>query len=404
MALFMILSVLSATVSSSHAQLPDKVQDAKDRYGYLLNELIIKRHALTADLNKNYLNFIQRMEDQYQRSGNLDAVMGYRAERERFKKSGNIRREDINTSIPDLAKAQAHYRSIQSAPVFMAVEKEIVDLTERYLSAIERVERQLVMSNKLEEAQTVRAEQQRVKEMPEYRMAQQLLATTEAPALAASPTTQAWPTGVYRLGEEPPMEASEVMLRYTGMKSRAMAPRVQGKLFVTMKSEETRDSKSQSSWSSSIEKSGFYSYFPRLVLRPSAHESLDGATVVFEYFIRPLGDRTRPARSRTEHIPLPPMNKGENVVVDGAGVRLYQYKSEDYSRYGGYRSENQTGAQLYGFIASVYDASGEMIFQRTDKSQLIPEALESISPPLNDMRGTIYNPAEGHRHLEVIIP
>jgi hypothetical protein len=129
---------------------------------------------------------------------------------------------------------------------------------------------------------------------------------------------------------------------------------------------------SRSHWSNYSRKG--HLHMPRLEFSPLIGKPMGRSLVVFDLFKR--GSGTRREVIRTESILLPPLDPDDKVVVD---AQPYEYESERYrSQYSNYRSDRSTEDQFYGYIVTIFDENGELIFQRTTERALNEYARKSI--------------------------
>lgn len=112
-------------------------------------------------------------------------------------------------------------------------------------------------------------------------------------------------------------------------------------------------------WSSFRERS--HLYVPRLQITPLPNRNLEESLVVFDLYRR--GSGARREIIRTDSIWVPPIPGGTQVVVD-AGV--YSYNSARYRAVGGYRSDQATADLFHGFIVTIFDTGGRIIYQRSN--------------------------------------
>ena len=113
-------------------------------------------------------------------------------------------------------------------------------------------------------------------------------------------------------------------------------------------------------------------YVARLEFAPIANKPLGRTLVVFDLFKRGSGSKREVIR--TEKILLPPIKPQTKVVVD-AGA--YAYETRKYrSHYSNYRYKNATADEFYGYIVSMFDETGELVFQRSTDRMLDEHARE----------------------------
>lgn len=104
-------------------------------------------------------------------------------------------------------------------------------------------------------------------------------------------------------------------------------------------------------------------------------KSLEPSLLVFDLFKRGTGSKR--AVIRTEGLVLPPMAPGDRWVVD-SGSYTYETRESDWS-HSNWDSKSATADEFYGYIVSIFDQEGTLIFQRTSERMLGDFARES--PP-----------------------
>lgn len=116
-------------------------------------------------------------------------------------------------------------------------------------------------------------------------------------------------------------------------------------------------------------------YVPRLKFSPLIGKTIDRTLVVFDLYKRGTGSKR--SIIRTDSLLLPPLTSDDKVVID-AGI--YAYETEEYdSRWSSYDYKNSTADEFYGYIVSIFDRDGELIYQRTTERALKDHARET--PP-----------------------
>jgi len=117
-------------------------------------------------------------------------------------------------------------------------------------------------------------------------------------------------------------------------------------------------------------------YVPRLQFTPLPGRNMGESLVVFDLFKR--GSGANREIIRTDSLRLPPVPAGAQVVID-AGV--YAYQSERYraSYAGGHRGEQASADLFHGFIVTIFDRQGRMLFQRSNDRGL--NAFARTEPP-----------------------
>ncbi len=107
-------------------------------------------------------------------------------------------------------------------------------------------------------------------------------------------------------------------------------------------------------------------YIPRLVFMAGPSHNFKDATILFEYFTR-QGNTRSIVKSDRARIPM--LQSMKYMVADAEGYANVITKSEGVEEYAGSLSRTSEKPEYYGFIASIYDRQGTLIFQRcTNKS------------------------------------
>ncbi len=369
--------------------LPEGVQRAHTRFMQSLERLTEERQEALGQLNQLYVQRLADLGASLQAQGNLEGVIAVRAEHDRFEREQAVRTSDRVEQPAELANLQERYRASQYSDVFLENAQAATRLLDRYTEGLERMVTELVREGNIEDAQAVRQEIDRVNALEARQEIKRVLegvATTRGGEDKSTPTPPAtaavpWGDGVYRLGDEPPGDFSESLVRHTRL-SRAGAHRARLTFMMREDAHLTRNERSRHTRA----REGEIGHHPRVIIRPSQRESFVGCTFVFQYYAHALAERDRFVLMRTEHIPLPNVSDGQEFVVDGAGVRYYI----DEYHYHPSRYNRLRGHEHSGLIFSVYDADGNLLVQGTDSLSLEDEASPRLPPPLNDERGTLY--------------
>lgn len=409
---FLCMAVCAPLFSAVPQTLPDALVKARTQYQDMLNELSRKRDDGIERLRAAYLEQLKNLLAASKDKGDLDGVLAAQNETERFERAREVAPGDVVFAPDALKTLQERFRQA-STKIASDTNAEIVGLTDRYLGGLERYQRQAVQDNRVSDALTARQEMDAVRSDPRYLIAS-TLQTPECPEPAppAAPSQdqpgqersrhdsdwrerqreqQPAASKIYRKAEAPAVEnLLEQPVHYTGMKSRATALRLPAKLYIYMDMTDEGGSRWRGAWASTRTSSGTYTYYPRIEFTPQANDNPENWTVVFEYFIRPLAESSRQTKARVELIKLSSQVKpGETWVVDGAGVQVRKFEHRSQHAGGGSRTYAQ-GHDYYGTIVSIYDADGQMVFQRTDNRQLGGQSSDTLPRALNDTPGAPY--------------
>lgn len=132
-------------------------------------------------------------------------------------------------------------------------------------------------------------------------------------------------------------------------------------------------------------------YVARLQLTPLPGRRLDESLVVFDLYKRGSGS-TREI-IRTDRAILPPIEEGSRVVVD-AGV--YAYESQSHRTSWGHRSDHSTADEFHGFIVTLFDREGKILYQRSSDRGLDSHA--RTEPPEPRAPTPVHQPMHGGGH------
>ena len=107
-------------------------------------------------------------------------------------------------------------------------------------------------------------------------------------------------------------------------------------------------------------------YVGRVQFAPLPGKALGKTLVVFDLYKRGSGSKREVIR--TDRILLPPVESGQQVVVDSGA---YEYDTSKYrSSYSAYRYDYTSADEFYGFVVSFFDEEGKLFYQRTSEKAL----------------------------------
>ncbi|MFP6905787.1 MAG: hypothetical protein VCG02_11260, partial [Verrucomicrobiota bacterium] len=108
-------------------------------------------------------------------------------------------------------------------------------------------------------------------------------------------------------------------------------------------------------------------YIPRLVFMAGPSHNFKDATILFEYFTR-QGNTRSIVKSDRARIPM--LQSMKPMVADAEGYANVITKTAGVEEYAGSPSRSSEKPEYYGFIASIYDREGALIFQRCTNRSL----------------------------------
>ena len=116
--------------------------------------------------------------------------------------------------------------------------------------------------------------------------------------------------------------------------------------------------------------SGNVQYSPRVKVLARNKDISAKTRLVIEYFSQhPDGSERK--RAAVQHVELPEIAKGASVVVDAGGIFLFKQETKT-----NYNYNSASGAELFGLIISLFDSSGQLLFQQSTH-----QSLQSLASP-----------------------
>lgn len=362
------------------------LEEFNQRYKQELGKITQSREAQTQALKIKYMGALLRLENQAKTQGNLDLLQATRAEITRIEQEENIADEtDMPPELQDLHQVVVNLNREHIKTESEAVVK-LVDNLKSYADS-----RSVDATRQNDIPQAV-AWQKWASDVGNDALVSRAYETVNRPQKDAGSgdnpqnnvheSVQGTPTQiieekanefvgsprVYRKGKEP--EGNEKRIR-------GSTPSMQGAgntlLTGTLTLIEEKD----------INKSGFsgnykeksLTYVPRLTISPLIGKTLDPCLVVFDLFKR--GSGSKRAIIRTDKIITPFLKTSDQIVIDAG---KYEYETEEYnSSISSYDYKYSTEDEFYGFIVTIFNQKGELIFQRASERILNDYARET--PP-----------------------
>jgi hypothetical protein len=172
-------------------------------------ESIVMQHAdRVIALGKDYTASLKSVTEKVQSEGNLDKTKAALTEADRFSKEMNM--PETLSSEPEIKTIQLSYQKARAA-LDSDKARSIVALAQKYDQALEKLQKALVSSGKLADAEAARKERDSAGQSDDVASAQRLLANaSEIPIVQADPGTVA--TGKVTVGTvgKTVMEAQKV--------------------------------------------------------------------------------------------------------------------------------------------------------------------------------------------------
>ncbi|WFB36522.1 hypothetical protein P3T73_01950 [Kiritimatiellota bacterium B12222] len=364
------------------------LQEFNTRYEQELGKITRVRIQQKEQLNIKYLGALLRMETQAKNEGNLDLLQATRSEIARVESGQAIEEptEPVPQALQDMRtvmrKLDREYQQTES--------KKIVALVDNLKTYASTVSSEYTRQNQIDKAVAWQKWEKNVEEDP---LIQQAYASQVRQPAAPSPNHRDHPQPTHSatrgrtatIHEEQVIEFSESPAVYRWSKEpkgkekriRSTTPSMQGagisKLTGTLILIEEKDI-NKSGWSGNYKEKSLL-YVPRLSISPLVGKSLDPCLVVFDLYKR--GSGSKRSIIRTDSILIPSLKASDRVVVD-AGV--YEYETEEYdSSWSSYDYKHSTEDEFYGFIVTIFNQQGELIFQRASE-RILNEYARTIPP------------------------
>lgn len=385
--LFISICLLPGFVSGQNMSL----EDFDSRFHEELKKVSDKKSAQIQEVKIKYLAALLRLEVNARAAGNLDLVKAARTEISRVEQDQGLK--DFMETGPD--ELQEMQRVVENLYQQYALEEAamVIRLTEslKQYAAARSVES--TRQNKIQDAQNWRdwehslQENQQVIDAYAFQKEhsgpeQNISGENTQPFHAALEGTPA------KIQIEKAKSFSETPMVYQdksepiGKEKRiqnAVTPNAKGSghtkitAQVLLIDDDETLTNNRSYFSQYKEKA--HLYVPRIKLSPLVGKSLDRCLVVFDLYKRGTGSKR--SVITTDKILIPPLSAREKVVVDAGS---YSYETQEYDpRYSSYGYKNSTADEFYGYIVTIFDRDGEMIYQRATERALKEYARET--PP-----------------------
>jgi hypothetical protein len=158
-------------------------------YEKKLAEIILSHGMMMSDVNRQYTEALAGLLAEVQKAGDLDKTKAVMSEIARFGNQKNM--PSPPSELLGIQNLQSHYTRL-NLPHAGKKAKSIITLTTQYDHALERLQRSLVSSGKLDDATGVQRERGRVQENAAYLAAKTLLSKSDGDS--RQPLRQGTPT------------------------------------------------------------------------------------------------------------------------------------------------------------------------------------------------------------------
>ncbi len=382
-----LLYILLFFLSTSLCAQTMSLEDFNQRFEEELGKINQTRNQQKQALNVKYLGALLRMETQAKNKGDLDLVQAVRSEIKRVENDEPLGENEqaLPPKLKDMQRVMENLQNQYKKEDADAVVK-LVDSLKEYSSSrsIEATRQndipQAVAWREWEESLEENAHVQKA-----YRISKRPLRNSEGEgnnkeeyhaALQGRPS-RIIKEATTEYSDEPKIYLSGSEPKGKEKRIRSSTPSMQGaghtQLTGTLILIEEKDI-NKSGYSGNYKEKSLV-YVPRLSMSPIVGQNLDRCLVVFDLYKRGTGSKR--SIIRTDEILIPALSASDRVVVDAG---KYEYETEEYdSSWSSYDYKYASGDEFYGFIVTLFNKDGELIYQRASERILNDYARES--PP-----------------------
>ncbi len=172
-AAFLVLGAIASLAVGgevTNAQPGAALADLTPKYEAMLREIVARCDQGVEQLPAKYQKAVDALQLEAQGKGDLDGVLGAKAEIARFGRANSIPDED-EPDLPAAIKSLRERCRQQGAQLRLKRDKDIVTLVSQYTGRLTELEQRLTRDGKIDEASAVRAEAERVKASKEVQAA-----------------------------------------------------------------------------------------------------------------------------------------------------------------------------------------------------------------------------------------
>jgi len=158
---------LVATPCAQQSDAANPLAKARAQYEEHIGRFEATARGSRAEALRLYGNTLKRLADSYQKSGALESLLAVQREQERFKQEGSIPRTAAPNTPAMLATVQQKARKAFTDANRTAA-RSVIELTEKYVTHLDRLKRTLTQAGKMEDALAVREEIEGARKAPAY--------------------------------------------------------------------------------------------------------------------------------------------------------------------------------------------------------------------------------------------
>lgn len=377
--------LVSLSVAATASAQSMTLEECDRRFNEQLDLLKQQHREKVEGMQRSYLAALLRFENEAKQRGDLTGVQAARREIGRVEDLEKL--STLDEFEPSDHERIRHMRGVMRERLdAFGLERAqgVAGLADSVGEYVDRTSMELTQQNKIDQAVAWRKWSEKLDENQEVLIANRKLNRRQAVRKAENPPPRAGdnlhdalkgtpvklkdgpPEGfpdraaAYRGGSEPPAKDKKI--------GHASIPNAKGMggAYITSKVKLVDQSDTLAS------SRGYYSHYkhetelfvPRLEFNPLLNKPLGRTLVVFDLYKRGSGSKRE--LITTDSILLPPIEAQRKVVVD---AKPYAYETQKYRGYFT-RYESSTAEEFYGYIVTIFDENGEMIFQRSTERAL----------------------------------
>jgi len=367
--------------ASSFAQEGAKLAQLRSIYEDSLAKCEWQYKEGVGDWPASYAKAIATLQAKMQRAGNLDGWSATNKELTRFKEESRITDDIIEKSPAMIRGIQRDYKNRRESYDVDRC-KSIISLKDKYVARLSSLQKSLTRAGKIDEAFSVRSEIERVRKSEVVTAAEFMLADYEAarpdagrenviaesepadhddeedePVKQTGTVVTSGGITVYPAGALPPADTKRVYRR----RSLRTSPHSPPTRSVSVGTWEMTGKKTERNGSQTIT---LDDSFVRLSLRTTRSGLREeNVRIYLQHYTKPAGapsKKIRPSPASVKSVELPFLDN-DTVYLDFPKVTAKSVRIA---------GRRVTGNKHYGFIVSVYDKNGGILYQGTPVSQL----------------------------------
>lgn len=168
----LVLAAGLASAQITETRAPPELEELAGRYRVILSEMTGRYRETTRLFPKQYTEELAALKERMQRSGELDGMLAVAKEQQRFTQAMQQERDpfeltpempaDALVEKPVELRAQQDFYLKRHQDAAALRQKDIEDLTAKYLARIEALQRELTIKNRIRDAVAVKREHARI--------------------------------------------------------------------------------------------------------------------------------------------------------------------------------------------------------------------------------------------------